>query len=34
MREPSHTINALEAEIGEMVAQVPPQLHAEPASGR
>ena len=33
MRELSHTINALEAEIAQLVAQVAPQLLAEPGFG-
>ena len=33
MRELSHTIDALEAEIAELVAQVAPQLLAEPGFG-
>ena len=33
MRERSHTINALEAEIAQLVAQVAPQLLAEPGFG-
>ena len=33
MRELSHTINALEAEIADLVAQVAPQLLSEPGFG-
>ena len=33
LRELTHTINALEAEIAELVAQVAPQLLAEPGFG-
>jgi transposase len=33
MRELSHTINALETEVGDLVAQVAPQLLAEPGFG-
>jgi transposase len=33
LRELSHTINALEAEISDLVAQVAPQLLAEPGFG-
>jgi len=34
LRELSHTIDALEAEIAALVAQAAPQLLAEPGSGR